>query len=78
MNHVRLPKAGPVLLTGDAAHFRDNWDNRRAPVQNFDRALTVQSMDRLASVAAASNAQIWINHDPAHTATLRKSPAYIE
>jgi N-acyl homoserine lactone hydrolase len=75
---VQLPKTGRVLLTGDAAHFRDNWDNRRAPVQNFNKELTVQSMDRLAKVAATSKAQIWINHDPAQTATLRKSPAYIE
>jgi glyoxylase-like metal-dependent hydrolase (beta-lactamase superfamily II) len=75
---VQLPKTGRVLLTGDAAHFRDNWDNRRAPVQNFNKELTVQSMDRLAKVAANTNAQIWINHDPAQTATLRKAPAYIE
>src|SRR3954471_12329941 len=75
---VRLPKRGPVLLTGDAAHFKDNWDNRRAPVQNFDKEKTVQSIDRLARIAAENNAEIWINHDPAQTATLPKSPAYAE
>ena len=71
-------ETGPVLLTGDAVHFRDNWDNRRAPVQNFDREQTVKSIDRLAGIAAQMKAQIWINHDPAQTATLRKSPAYID
>jgi glyoxylase-like metal-dependent hydrolase (beta-lactamase superfamily II) len=75
---VRLPKTGPVLLTGDAAHFKDNWDNRRAPVQNFNKEQTVQSLDRLAAVAAENKAQIWINHDPEQTATFRKAPAYIE
>lgn len=75
---VRLPKTGPVLLTGDAAHFKDNWDNRRAPVQNYDREQTVKSMDRLANIAAANHAQVWINHDPEQTSRLKKAPAYIE
>jgi N-acyl homoserine lactone hydrolase len=66
------------LLTGDAAHFKDNWDNRRAPVQNFNKEQTVQSLDRLAAVAAENKAQIWINHDPEQTATFRKAPAYID
>lgn len=75
---VRLPKSGPVLLTGDAAHFRDNWENRRVPVQNFSKEQTLESMEKLAGFAAANKAQVWINHDPAQTATLPKSPAYIE
>ena len=28
---VRLPKTGAVVLSGDAVHFKDNWDNRRVP-----------------------------------------------
>src|SRR6184192_4667778 len=28
---VRLPKTGYVVLSGDAVHFRDNWDNKRVP-----------------------------------------------
>jgi N-acyl homoserine lactone hydrolase len=75
---VQLPKRGPVLLTGDAAHFRDNWDNRRTPVQNFDKEQTVQSIDKLARIAAENKAEIWINHDAAQTATLPQSPNYVE
>ena len=75
---VKLPKTGPVLLTGDAVHFRDNWDTPRAPVQNFDKEATIKSVEKLRGVAAASKAQVWINHDQAQTATLAKSPAYIE
>ena len=67
-----------MLLTGDAAHFKDNWDNRRAPIQNFDKEQTVKSMDRLDAVATQNKAQIWINHDPEQTGKLRKSPAYID
>jgi glyoxylase-like metal-dependent hydrolase (beta-lactamase superfamily II) len=75
---VRLPKTGAVLLTGDAAHFKDNWDHRRAPVQNYNKEQTIESMDRLANIAAVNHAQIWINHDPEQTAQLKKAPAYIE
>ena len=75
---VKLPKTGPVLLTGDAAHFRDNWDTPRAPVQNYDKDATISSLQKLKSVAAANHAQVWINHDAAQTATLRMSPAYYE
>lgn len=75
---VKLPKSGPVLLTGDAAHFRDNWDTPRAPVQNYDKDATITSLQKLKAVAAANNARVWINHDAAQTATLRLSPAYYE
>jgi glyoxylase-like metal-dependent hydrolase (beta-lactamase superfamily II) len=75
---VKLPKSGAVLLTGDAAHFRENWDTPRAPVQNYDKDATVTSLQKLKAVAAANNAQVWINHDAAQTATLRMSPAYYE
>jgi N-acyl homoserine lactone hydrolase len=75
---VKLPKTGAVLLTGDAAHFRENWDTPRAPVQNFDKDATIASLQKLKALAAANNAQVWINHDVAQTATLRMSPAYYE
>ena len=35
---VKLPKTGAVLLSGDAVHFKDNWDNRRVPGQHQRRA----------------------------------------
>jgi glyoxylase-like metal-dependent hydrolase (beta-lactamase superfamily II) len=75
---LKLPRTGAVLLTGDAAHFQENYAQRRSPVQNFNREQTLQSMDKIASVAAASKAQIWINHDVDQTAKLKKAPAYIE
>src|ERR1700744_3398928 len=34
---VRLPKTGPVVLSGDAVHFKANWDNRRVPGPNFNK-----------------------------------------
>ncbi len=75
---VVLAKSGPVLLSGDAVHFRDNWENRRVPSMNTNREQTLVSMQRIASVMETRKAQLWINHDKAQSAQLRYAPAYYE
>src|SRR6266849_8677728 len=75
---VLLPKSGPIVLSGDAVHFRDNWEQRRVPGMNFNREQTLASMERIASVVEARKAQLWINHDKAQSAQLRYAPAYYE
>ena len=75
---VVLAKTGPVLLSGDAVHIRDNWENRRVPSMNVNREQTLTSMQRIASVMETRKAQLWINHDKAQSAQLRYAPAYYE
>ena len=75
---VKLAKTGAVLLTGDAVHFKDNWDNRRVPANNFDKDKTVTSMERIAQILKKEHAQLWINHDKAQRDTLKLAPQYYE
>jgi N-acyl homoserine lactone hydrolase len=75
---VRLPKRGPVFLSGDLVHFRDNWDHRRVPSFNFNRDQTMASMQKVAGLLAFEKAELWINHDKAQSASIPKSPQYIE
>jgi len=75
---VVLAKSGPVLLSGDAVHFRDNWENRRVPSMHQNREQTLVSMQRIASEMETRKAQLWINHDKAQSAQLRYAPAYYE
>ena len=75
---VRLPKRGAVVLSGDLAHFEDNWVNRRVPIFNFSREQSLKSMERIAAVLKVNKAQLWINHDKAQSAGIPKAPAYIE
>jgi glyoxylase-like metal-dependent hydrolase (beta-lactamase superfamily II) len=75
---VKLPHTGAVLLSGDAAHFRENWDARRVPSINFNADQTRASMQRLADVIAREHAQLWINHDKAQRDTLRLAPAFYD
>jgi glyoxylase-like metal-dependent hydrolase (beta-lactamase superfamily II) len=75
---VRLPTTGAVVLSGDAAHFKGNWDNRRVPSINADKEKTLASMQRLADVLEKEAAQLWINHDKAQRDTLTTAPDYHE
>jgi N-acyl homoserine lactone hydrolase len=75
---VNLRKTGPVLLSGDAAHFKDNWDNRRVPGGNFNKEQTVASMNRLAGLMTDLHAQLWINHDKPQTDATAHSPKYYQ
>ena len=75
---VRLPKYGAILLSGDAAHFKDNWDNRRVPEINFNKEQTTTSMQHLAEIMAKEHAQIWINHDKAERDGQKLAPAFYD
>jgi N-acyl homoserine lactone hydrolase len=75
---VRLQKTGAVLLSGDAVHFRSNWENRGVPVNNTDQEETRKSMQKMADLLAREKAQLWINHDKAQRDGLKLAPAYYE
>ena len=75
---VKLPKTGVVLLSGDAVHFKSNWDNRRVPENNFDKDKTATSMQRIADIMAEEKAQLWINHDKAQRDSLKLAPGFYD
>ena len=74
---LRLPKTGPVVLSGDLYHFAKNRQLRRMPQFNFDREMTLRSMDRIEAFLARTGATLWIQHDPEQGATLPRAPASI-
>jgi N-acyl homoserine lactone hydrolase len=75
---VNLPQTGWLLLSGDVAHFQDNYDNRRVPGLNTDKEKSVSSMQRVAELVAKYHAQFWINHDAAQTARTRHAPEFYD
>lgn len=75
---VRLPRTGAVVLSGDVAHFSENFVERRVPGFNFDREQSRASMDRVDALVKAEHAQLWINHDSAQSATLVHAPGFYE
>jgi len=75
---VKLPKTGAVVLSGDAVHFKDNWDNRRVPSMNTSKEQTLASLQRIADIMTKEHAQLWINHDQPQSDAQKKSPDFYE
>jgi len=73
---VKLVEMGPVIITGDAVHFRENLDTVGVPAFNFDRAQTVASIERLKKIAANLKATIIIQHDARDVEKLPPTPAF--
>lgn len=61
---VRLKEAGNVLLTGDLAHMRENYESNGVPTFNTNRADTLASLERFKAIAENLDATVIIQHDP--------------
>jgi N-acyl homoserine lactone hydrolase len=72
---VKLPQTGALIITGDAAHFRENYDSDGVPWFNYDRAQTIASLERLKKIAANFNATVIIQHDARDVEKLPAFPA---
>ena len=73
---VKLAEMGPIIITGDAVHFRENLDTVGVPAFNFDRAQTVASIERLKKIAANLKATIIIQHDARDVEKLPPTPTF--
>jgi len=75
---VKLPKSGAVVLSGDAVHFKDNWDNRRVPSMNANKDQSAASMQKIADTLSKEKAQLWINHDKVQRDSQKMSPEFYD
>jgi glyoxylase-like metal-dependent hydrolase (beta-lactamase superfamily II) len=75
---VRLPKTGPVLLSGDMVHLQYSWTYRVVPSFNFDVQQSMRTIDEMKAFAAKSGAQLWVNHDMEQHAKIPKAPASVQ
>jgi glyoxylase-like metal-dependent hydrolase (beta-lactamase superfamily II) len=60
---LKLNAMGNVLITGDLAHFRENYDSNGVPTFNTDRAASLASIDRFKKIATNLKATVIIQHD---------------
>jgi glyoxylase-like metal-dependent hydrolase (beta-lactamase superfamily II) len=75
---VRLPRTGPVLLSGDMVHLVYSWNNRVVPSFNFDVPASLRSIDAMKEYVAKTGAQLWVNHDMEQHAAIPKAPAFVQ
>ena len=60
---VNLKETGPVILSGDMAHFRENYDQDGVPSFNTSHAETLSSFDSFKKIATNLKATEIIQHD---------------
>jgi glyoxylase-like metal-dependent hydrolase (beta-lactamase superfamily II) len=72
---VKLPQSGAYVLSGDAFHFRENYESGGVPWFNYDRAQTVASIERVKQLAANLKATVIIQHDARDIERLPAFPA---
>lgn len=72
---VKLRDTGYVLLSGDLAHFHENYEGDGVPSFNTDRAATLASIDRFKKIAANLKATVVIQHDARDLGKLPAFPA---
>jgi len=75
---VKLPKTGPVLLSGDLYHYPEEITLNKVPTSEFNAAQTVASRAEVDQFLKRNKAQLWIQHDFTAFAKIRKSPQYYE
>jgi hypothetical protein len=66
---------GNVLITGDLAHFRENYETNGIPSFNTDRAASLASLDRFKRIATNLKATVIIQHDERDVTKLPAFPA---
>ena len=75
---VRLPKSGPVMLSGDMVHLVYSWERSIVPSFNFDVPRSRRTIEEMKAYAAASGARLWVNHDREQHLAIRKAPQHVE
>jgi N-acyl homoserine lactone hydrolase len=75
---LKLPKAGPVLIAGDLYHYNEERNTDHVPSFEYNKEQSLASRAAIEDFLKKSGAQLWIEHDYAANAKLKKSPAYYE
>ena len=76
---LKLPKTGPVLVAGDLYHYNEERNTDHVPIVRVQQGTVArQPRQRSRHSSRQSGAQLWIEHDYAANAKLKKVPAYYE
>ena len=75
---LNLTKTGNVMLAGDLYHYPEERKLGRVPTFEFNKEQTIASRAMIDDYIKKRNMQLWIEHDFAGKAKLRKSPPYYE
>lgn len=71
---IELPESGPVLLSGDLYHFKENRELRAFPSFNHSARKSLQAIQEIEKLLKKEEAALVIQHDPAHFQALPLAP----
>ena len=75
---VHLKTSGFILLSGDVAHSKENFEKDIVPSLNTSKADSIASMEKVRRLIATYNAKFFINHDKSQTDALKLVPAFYD
>jgi glyoxylase-like metal-dependent hydrolase (beta-lactamase superfamily II) len=75
---LKLAQTGPLLVAGDLYHYPEEGTMKRFPSFEFNKEESAASRAAIDDFLKKTGAQMWIEHDAATFAKLKKSPAYYE
>jgi N-acyl homoserine lactone hydrolase len=78
MLFLRLKKFGPLLLAGDLYHLPEERALDRVPTFDYNADMTRATRKKTEEFLTSTHATMWIQHNPATNANLKKSPEYYE
>jgi N-acyl homoserine lactone hydrolase len=75
---LKLVKTGPLLIAGDLYHYPEEKTMNRFPSFEYSKEQSAVSRAAIEAFVKKTGAQVWIEHDAATFAKLKKAPAYYE
>lgn len=76
--YLKLPNTGPIVLSGDLYHFPEARALKRVPTFDFNQQQTPVTREAIEAFLTSTGAQLWIQHDSAGNARLKKAPEYYD
>lgn len=75
---LKLAKTGPLVVAGDLYHYPEEGTMNRFPTFEYNKDQSAASRAAIAAFLKKTGAQMWIEHDAATFAKLKKSPDYYD
>lgn len=76
--YVKLPKTGPVMLSGDLYHYPEERTMNRMPPAEEKAGQTLASRKAVDAFLQRTGARLWIQHDLTAHRKLRLSPEFYD
>jgi N-acyl homoserine lactone hydrolase len=76
--YVKLPKTGPVVLSGDLYHYPEDLKLDSMPEREKAPGITEASRKKIQAFLAKTGAQLWIGHDINFFSRQKHAPQYYD